>query len=124
MSSRKKPTTAAAAGTISTTESTSISPTAAQETRLSRKPTSPIQGSVTVSGRSQPSAEHHRPEHQRQRRDRQPERAQQHPQEARVAELAERAREVDEKAHPSTQVVSAATSGRGRSGGGAAQLPI
>ena len=47
----------------------------------------------------------------------------QHPQEPRVAELPQRPPEIDDKAHPSIQVISAATSGRGRSGGGVAQVP-
>ena len=43
--------------------------------------------------------------------------------EPRVADLGERPAEVDDQAHASSQVVSAATSGRGRSGGGVAQVP-
>ena len=43
--------------------------------------------------------------------------------EARVADLRQRPGEVDDEAHASIQVVSAATSGRGRSGGGVAQVP-
>ena len=74
-------------------------------------------------GQQPAEKQHDGPEHQDQREQGQAERLPEHGAEAGVTELGERPAEVDDKAHASIQVVRAATSGRGRSGGGVAQVP-
>ena len=90
---------------------------------MSTKPTSPIQGSVTVSGSSQPSSSIVAQNTAASASSVRPSDFQSTERNRGSPICAERPGEVDDEAHASIQVVSAATSGRGRSGGGVAQVP-
>ena len=114
---------AAAAGTISTTESTQHQADGGPGGEVVDEADLADPGQGDGVGQQPAEGKHGRPEHQGEREQRQAERLPEHRPEPRVADLGERPAEVDDQAHASSQVVSAATSGRGRSGGGVAQVP-